>query len=253
MRENKILIDEIAEKKQIKKLQISSRIFFLLSLPCFLLLFFDIPWWPWRVVLIIATLAFLLLGASSGGNVPILKDISFTIQSGETSIANIVEATKQPESEVRRNLRKMIEMGILLNTTIFKDELIPKNMPKPPFPMSTSTNKETVEAKPEPQAAGSVSTPVNDDIISKTASDKRVDLNAANEFELANLPGVSVALAKKAIELRTENGAFSTVNDFCQQLGLMPHHATQIDDLAYADPDIPKEPPAKNLGRMLDI
>jgi len=82
---------------------------------------------------------------------------------------------------------------------------------------------------------------------------QKIDLNTATEQELSKLPGVSVALAKKAVEMRVQTGGFASMQDFNQRLGLMPHFATQIESIAFVTPIIPKTPPEENKGRVIDI
>lgn len=82
---------------------------------------------------------------------------------------------------------------------------------------------------------------------------KKIDLNNCSDQELANLPGVGVALAKRAIEMRVQTGGFTSVEDFNQQLRLMPHFAEQIDNLAFVDSIQPKIPPSESSGRVIDI
>jgi len=81
----------------------------------------------------------------------------------------------------------------------------------------------------------------------------KIDLNTATEQELSKLPGVGAALAKRAVEARAQAGGFTSVADFNQQLGLMPHFAVQIENMAYVEPPIPPAPPTENAGRVIDI
>jgi len=86
----------------------------------------------------------------------------------------------------------------------------------------------------------------------------RVNLNTATEQELSSLPGVSVAMAKRALEARAQSG-FASARDFNQRLGLMPHFAAQIEALAYAEPvpmplpDKPPSPQSAGPGRVIDF
>lgn len=82
---------------------------------------------------------------------------------------------------------------------------------------------------------------------------QRIDLNTCSEQEMVNLPGVSVVLAKRAVEMREQTGGFMSVQDFCKQLGLMPHFAVQIENLAFVTPIQHKTPPSENKGRVIDI
>ena len=60
------------------------------------------------------------------------------------------------------------------------------------------------------------------------------------------LPGVSVAMAMRAMQHREEIGGFATVDDFVDYLGLKPHFAVQVFEIATIDRPIdrPTERPA---------
>ncbi|MDR2712508.1 MAG: helix-hairpin-helix domain-containing protein [Clostridiales bacterium] len=80
---------------------------------------------------------------------------------------------------------------------------------------------------------------------------QKINLNTASEHQLTSLPGVGVALAKRAVEIRTQIGGFISVEDFIQRLALMPHFAVQIENLAFIEPG--PIPPPENTGRVIDI
>ena len=63
---------------------------------------------------------------------------------------------------------------------------------------------------------------------SAEASDGLVNINTCTQEELMKLPGVSVAMAMKAIAYREEHGGFETVDAFVDFLALKPHFAVQI-------------------------
>ncbi|MDR1630658.1 MAG: helix-hairpin-helix domain-containing protein [Oscillospiraceae bacterium] len=83
--------------------------------------------------------------------------------------------------------------------------------------------------------------------------EQKIDLNLCSEQELANLPGVGVALAKKAVEMRTQTGGFASVQDFCERINLMPHFAVQIEALAFAVPVQTPVSSQEDTGRVVDI
>lgn len=82
---------------------------------------------------------------------------------------------------------------------------------------------------------------------------QKIDLNTATEQQLSSLPGVGVAFAKRAVDMRTQNGGFTSVQDFNQRLGLMPHFAVQIENMAFVSPTKLQTPPTESSGRIIDI
>jgi DNA uptake protein ComE-like DNA-binding protein len=101
---------------------------------------------------------------------------------------------------------------------------------------------------------------------------KAIDLNTASESELADLPGVGVILAKKAIRHREANGGFHTADEFFETLRLPPHAVVRLrplvtvsavlqavspspepDSPASMSPEAPPAPPASpSRGRVVD-
>ena len=81
----------------------------------------------------------------------------------------------------------------------------------------------------------------------------KIDLNIASEQDLARLPGIGVASAKRAVEMRTQTVDFTSVQNFCEQLNLMPHFAIQIENLAFVTPIKSQTSPPENKGRVVDI
>ena len=88
------------------------------------------------------------------------------------------------------------------------------------------------QSAPDKGAVGVQSSPVG-----------MLDLNLAAEQQLAALPGVGVALAKRAVDLRKQTGGFVSVDDFCARLRLMPHFVEQIRVRAFASPPAPQTSP----------
>jgi len=84
-------------------------------------------------------------------------------------------------------------------------------------------------------------------------SPQKIDLNHCTEQQLVNLPGVGVALAKRAVELRSQIGGFASVEDFCKQLKLQPYFADQTQQLATTTPITAPRQSAKSPGRVIDI
>lgn len=103
---------------------------------------------------------------------------------------------------------------------------------------------------PQPQTQPKVFT---NPISNQQPIDNPINLNSCSEKQLANLPGVGVALSKKAIKIRNEIGEFTSVDDFNKRLGLKPHFAVQIKNLAYTAPVKRGKSAPQNNGRMVDI
>jgi len=78
-----------------------------------------------------------------------------------------------------------------------------------------------------------------------------LDLNAAAEEEIADLPGVGLILAKKAIQVREANGGFRSTEQFFEALGLKPHAIERIRPLV-AVRDAASPPPPSHGRRVVD-
>lgn len=58
--------------------------------------------------------------------------------------------------------------------------------------------------------------------------ESRFDINSCSEDELASLPGISAAMAKKACMYRQSQGDFASVDQFLEYLELKPHFVIQL-------------------------
>ncbi|MBR3439204.1 MAG: helix-hairpin-helix domain-containing protein [Clostridia bacterium] len=58
----------------------------------------------------------------------------------------------------------------------------------------------------------------------------KIDINNCSEEELSKLPGVSLSLAKKAIQYRNKNGGYNSADELFQLLELKPHFVAQLRD-----------------------
>lgn len=56
----------------------------------------------------------------------------------------------------------------------------------------------------------------------------KVDINHCSESELANIRGIGVALAKKAVKRRREKNGFASTDELIEYLGLNPHIAETV-------------------------
>jgi hypothetical protein len=90
---------------------------------------------------------------------------------------------------------------------------------------------------------------------------EKINLNTATEQEIAAIPNIGAMLAKRAIELREQNGDFLSVRDFSHRLGLMPHIAVQTESFAFAECSeygevgalsAPQDTKTK-VGRVIDV
>ena len=89
------------------------------------------------------------------------------------------------------------------------------------------------------------------DLSSAAVELEPVDVNLAEEGELAALPGVGVILAKRAVSERSVRGGFSTVEEFIAVLELKPHVAVRV--LERITVTAGAAPPAPRIqGRVVD-
>ena len=82
-----------------------------------------------------------------------------------------------------------------------------------------------------------------------------IDINLCSAENLTCLPGISLILAKKAINYRNENNGFESVDEFYRVIGLKPHFIAQIgnkiicETIAYNS----KMAGSDQIGRKLDL
>ena len=81
-----------------------------------------------------------------------------------------------------------------------------------------------------------------------TPVEELLDLNSASESELKKLPGVSVAMAKRAIVIQQEGG-FSSVTEFIESLGIGAAFHRQIKTRT----TVKQIEIKRHTGRILDI
>jgi len=58
-----------------------------------------------------------------------------------------------------------------------------------------------------------------------------VDLNSANEDQLAELPGIGPILAERIVDFRTLNGPFLSVDGLADVAGITPAHLDELETL----------------------
>ena len=66
-----------------------------------------------------------------------------------------------------------------------------------------------------------------------------IEVNSAPWYVLAELPGVSIEMAKQAVELRKHNGAFPSIVVFIALLHIKQIYAEHIKAVAYVKKEIP--------------
>ena len=64
----------------------------------------------------------------------------------------------------------------------------------------------------------------------------KIDVNNCSEFELTELPGISIVLAKKVIQKREEIGGFKNIEDFFLFIKLKSHLREQIQEKVFVKP-----------------
>lgn len=59
---------------------------------------------------------------------------------------------------------------------------------------------------------------------------EKLDINKCSESDFITLPGMSLSLAKKAVENREQNGNYESFDDFVARNGIKPHFMVQMED-----------------------
>lgn len=92
---------------------------------------------------------------------------------------------------------------------------------------------------------------------SETAGQKDININTCDQEDLMRLPGIGVIQAKRAVEYRSANGGFRSVDEFVELLKIKPHFAVQIFRIAVVDEpaaDQPDKAPESGAGgRVFDF
>lgn len=223
------MTDIHALNKRIKLLIISGWIRFGISLVCFwFVLSRSISWLTW--VLLFAALIFLSLSLAASGGVTSAKKIFALVTEGEVYIPDIAKKIKSKEEHTRNNIKELIKIGVFPGASLVEDKI-------------KLADLQQEESIPE----------FDNQTVLKSADEQRVDLNTASEQELADLPGIGIVLAKRTAQIRVQIGGFTSVQDFCTRLELMPHFAVQIEALAFVKPIKTKPAKTESKGRVVDI
>ena len=81
-----------------------------------------------------------------------------------------------------------------------------------------------------------VQQPRESQLSSEPVTTSRMDLNSANETQMAGLPGVGIILGKKAVMERQRRGGFGSIEEFCEALAMKPHIAERVRPLVEIGP-----------------
>lgn len=94
-----------------------------------------------------------------------------------------------------------------------------------------------------------------DDLIKSSVTDSAIDINSCDEEALAELPGINLILAKKAINYRQENNGFASVDDFYRVVDLKPHFIAQIRNKIVCNHNVGETQTTNDskIGRKLDL
>lgn len=65
-----------------------------------------------------------------------------------------------------------------------------------------------------------------------------IEVNSSPWYVLAQLPGVSIQMAKHAVELRRKNGPYPSINVFIQVIGLKRVFVEHIKAIAYVKKEV---------------
>jgi len=90
--------------------------------------------------------------------------------------------------------------------------------------------------------------------IKKISKKSLLNINLCTEGELAELTGVGIILAKKAVKIRSEKGSFASVDEFIEKLNINPHYAKNLEEMLCCGSVQANEKPEtfKVNGRMVD-
>lgn len=90
----------------------------------------------------------------------------------------------------------------------------------PVVPVSSSTNKAPVLRNGTPE----------EKIL-------KVNINTSSEKMISDLPGVGIAIANRAVAIRSNSGPYTSVNEFITRLDIPAHFSEQIEHLATVNPE----------------
>lgn len=84
---------------------------------------------------------------------------------------------------------------------------------------------------------------------------QKIDINTCSENELKALPGISVAKAKKIMDLRAKKNGFRSFDEFATSLALNSHFQSQLESMIYFSKHENENnaAPHKKRRRIVDI
>ena len=160
----------------------------------------------------------------------------------------ITEATQKINDLLGPNINRLINSptvpGFKLdnNTTIAQSTVTNPVESKPIAQPQNTSNVKPQSSNPAPNSKASAEPNPYAGVI--------IDINNCGEEALASLPGISVAMAKKAITHREDIGGYDNLDSFYQYLDLKPHMIYQIG--SHVKCGAPQGT-AKQTGRILDF
>ena len=86
-----------------------------------------------------------------------------------------------------------------------------------------------------------------------TKPEYEIDINSANEEEIAKLPGINIILAKKIIDYRNLNNGFKSKEEFYKKMKIKPHFQKQLDRIILVSEFEWKENNTGNNERIIDF
>ena len=89
-----------------------------------------------------------------------------------------------------------------------------------------------------------------------TKFDRKIDINKAEASEIAILPGINIAMAKRLVDARNLNGYFKTADDFIAAANVKEHFVQQIKSMIIvSNPNLEKSNDNDDFGegRVVDL
>lgn len=81
-----------------------------------------------------------------------------------------------------------------------------------------------------------------------------VSINDATVEELGKIPGIGTLFAKKIVDVREQEGGFTSLDHFVAALNIKPHVLERIEPyLSFPEKEVVEEPKKKATGRIIDF